>query len=258
MEKIDPDWWKRLFDETYLITDARSVCDDELTCREVDSLEKILNLEKSWPILDLCGGHGRHALEFSRRGFQDVTVLDYSNVLINLGKERAKKEGLNTLFLRNDARNTGLPNQRFTVIMIMASSLGYLPNEAEDEKILSEAFRLLMPKGSLLLDLPNMEYVLTHFTPLTWHEADEEIVVCRQRRLDKSVITCREMVISKRRGLIRDETFSTRLYSQENISEMLTSVGFSSVKIHNNFVSHQKKGDYGCMTNRMIVIGTRK
>ena len=258
MEKINPDWWKRLFDETYLITDARSVCDEELTCREVDFLEKVLKLKKSRPILDLCGGHGRHALELSRRGFQDVTVLDYSNVMINLGKERAKKEGLNTLFLRNDARDTGLPNQRFTVIMIMASSLGYLPDEAEDEKILSETFRLLMPKGSLLLDLPNMEYVLTHFTPLTWHEADEDIVVCRQRRRDKSVITCREMVISKRRGLIRDETFSTRLYSQEKISEMLTSVGFSSVKIHNNFVSHQKEGDYGCMTNRMIVIGTRK
>jgi len=258
MEKIDPDWWKRLFDETYLITDARSVCDDELTCREVDFLEQILNLEKSWPILDLCGGHGRHALELSRRGFQDVTVFDYSHVLINLGKERANKEDLNTLFLRNDARDTGLPNQRFRVIMIMASSLGYLPDETEDIKILSEAFRLLMPKGSLLLDLPNMEYVLTHFTPLTWHEADEDIVVCRQRRLDKNVINCREMVISKRRGLIRDETFSTRLFSQEKISEMLISVGFPSVKIHKNFVSHQKEGDYGCMTNRMIVIGTKK
>jgi D-alanine-D-alanine ligase len=258
MQKIDPDWWKRLFDETYLITDARSVCDDELTSREVDFLENVLELEKSWPVLDLCGGHGRHAIELSRRGFQDVTVLDYSQVLINLGKERAEEENLNTVFLRNDARDTGLPNQRFKVIMIMASSLGYLPDEAEDIKILREASRLLKPEGSLLLDLPNMEYVLTHFTPLAWHEANDDILVCRQRSLYKSVITCREVVISKKRGLIRDETFSTRLYSQEKISEILTSVGFSTVKTHKDFVSHQKEGDYGCMTNRMIVIGTRK
>ena len=33
---VDPDWWKKLFDEVYLITDARSVCDKVLTCREVD------------------------------------------------------------------------------------------------------------------------------------------------------------------------------------------------------------------------------
>ena len=258
MKKIDPDWWKRLFDETYLITDARSVCDDELTCREVDFLESVFELEKSWPILDLCGGHGRHAMELSRRGFHDVTVLDYSQVLINLGKERAQEENLNTVFLRNDARDTGLPNQRFKVIMIMASSLGYLPHEAEDIKILKEASRLLKPEGSLLLDLPNMEYVMTHFTPLAWHEADDDIVVCRQRSLDKNVITCREVVISKKSGLIRDESFSTRLYSQEKISKMLTSVGLSTVRIQKDFVSHLKEGDYGCMTNRMIVVGTKK
>jgi D-alanine-D-alanine ligase len=142
--------------------------------------------------------------------------------------------------------------------MIMASSLGYLPDEAEDIKILRETYRLLKPDGWLLLDLPNMEYVLIHFTPLAWHEANDDIVVCRQRSLDKNVITCREVVISKKRGLIRDETFTTRLYSQEKISEILTSVGFSTVRVHKDFVSRQKEGDYGCMTNRMIVIGTKK
>ena len=80
--KINPDWWKTLFDETYLITDARSVCDDELTCREVDMVESRLELQKAWPIVDLCGGHGRHALELSSRGFQDVTVVDYSAIRV--------------------------------------------------------------------------------------------------------------------------------------------------------------------------------
>ncbi len=34
--KVDPDWWKKLFDDIYLVTDARSVCDDDITGREVD------------------------------------------------------------------------------------------------------------------------------------------------------------------------------------------------------------------------------
>jgi len=254
MEKIDPDWWKRIFDETYLITDARSVCDEELTCREVTFLEQVLGLNRSWPILDLCCGQGRHSLELSRKGFQDVTALDYSEFLIDLGKAKAEDEGLNTLFVRNDARDTGLPDQRFRVVIIMASSFGYFSDEENNEKILKDTFRLLMQEGLLLLDLPNRDFVLKNFSPRSWHEADGDIVVCRQRHLDNGIIYSREMVISKTSGLIRDEIYCTRLYSEKEITNMLESVGFSSVKIQKDFVSHDKEGDYGTMTNRMIVI----
>ncbi len=257
MVEMNPEWWKTLFDETYLITDARSVCDEELTSREVDFLEQVQRIEKSSPILDLCGGQGRHSLELSRRDFKDVTVLDYSNFLINLGRERAQREGLNTKFIQSDARDTGLPDQSYRFIIMMANSFGYFIDEKEDEKIVREAFRLLMPGGSLLLDLPNREYVLGNFSPQSWHEANEEIVVCRQRTLDKDIIFGREMVISKMKGLIRDERYCTRLYSPERISDLLRSVGFSSINIQKDFVSHKKKGDYGCMTNRMIVTAQR-
>ncbi len=258
MAKVEGDWWKRLFNETYLITDARSVCDDELTCNEVDFVEDVLKMEKSWPILDLCGGQGRHSLELSRRGFQDVTVLDYSEVLIRVGRERAREQGLNTTFVRGDARDADLPSQRFRVIIVMASSFGYFVDEEENEKILCEAFRLLIHKGSLLLDLPNRGYVLDSFSPQSWHEANGEIVVCRERSLDKEIIYSREMVISKNKGLIRDETYCTRLYSEGKIITMLTSAGFNSVSIHKDFVSHKEKGDYGCMNNRMIVVAHKK
>ena len=258
MVEFDPDWWKRLFDETYLITDARSVCDDELTCKEVDFLEGILKMDRSWPILDLCGGQGRHSLELSRRGFHDVTVLDYSEYLINLGKDRAQEEGLNTLFVKRDARDTDLVSEKFKIIIVMASSFGYFVDECENEKILLEANRLLMSEGTLLLDLPNRDYVLKNFSPESWHEADDEIVVCRQRRLEEDILYSREKVISKSRGGIRDETYCTRLYSEKKIVKMLVACGFSSIDVQKDYMSHEKKGDYGCMTNRMIVIAHKK
>ncbi len=258
MEKVNPDWWKTLFDETYLITDARTVCDDGLTCREVDFLEQVLKLERSCPILDLCGGHGRHSLELSRRGFGDVTVLDYSQILIDLGRDMAQRDGLNTLFMRRDARDTGLPGGRFRIIIVMASSFGYFVDEGENEQILREAFRLLAPKGLLFLDLPHREYMLENFAPQSWHEANEEIVVCRKRRLDEDVVYGREMVISKAKGIIRDATYCTRLYSPEKIKAMLTSAGFALVTIQKDFVSHAEKGNYGLMTNRMIVIAGKE
>jgi D-alanine-D-alanine ligase len=255
--KVDSDWWKTLFDETYLVTDARTVCDDKLTCREVDFVEHLLGLKKTWPILDLCGGQGRHSLELSRRGLQDITVLDYSEVLINLGKEKAREEGLDIHFVQGDARDTGFPGKRFRVVILMASSFGYFVDEGEDRKILEEIFRLLMPKGSLLLDLPDREYVLKHFYPLSWHEANEEIVVCRQREVEGDIVYGREMVISKHQGLIRDATYCTRLYSPEKITELLISAGFSFVDIKHDFSAHEKRGDYGLMTNRLIVIARK-
>ena len=258
MAEFDPDWWKRIFDETYLITDARSVCDDELTCKEVDFLEEVLKVDRSWPVLDLCGGQGRHGLELSRRGFKDVTVLDYSEYLINQGKEKAQQEGLNTFFIREDARDTDLASERFKIIVVMASSFGYFVEECENEKILLEANRLLMPEGKLLLDLPNKDYVLKNFNPESWHEADDDIVVCRQRRLEEDILYSREKVISKSRGGIRDETYCTRLYSEKKIVKMLVSCGFSSIDAQKDYMSREKKGDYGCMTNRMIVIAHKK
>ncbi len=258
MMEVDGDWWTTLFDETYLITDARTVCDEKLTCREVDFVERFLRPKKTWPILDLCGGQGRHSLELSCRGFRDVTVLDYSEALIHLGREKARKEGLDIQFVQGDARDTGLPGQRFRIVILMASSFGYLVDEGEDRKILEEIFRLLMPKGLLLLDLPNREYFLKNYTPGSWHEANEEIVVCRQREVKGDITYGREMVISKYKGLIRDAAYCTRLYSPGNIAELLTSAGFSSVNIESDFSTHEKREDYGLMTNRMIVIAHKE
>ena len=254
MVEVNPEWWKTLFDDVYIITDARSVCDEELTCREVDFIENTLKPEKASPILDLCGGHGRHSRELSRRGFTDVTVLDYSHYLVNLGKEKAQREGLRTVFVERDARDTGLPDRSYRFIIVMASSFGYFIEQKQDEKILREAFRLLVPGGSLLLDLPNRDYVLEHLSPESWHEADEDIVVCRQRKVEHDTVFTREVVISKNKGLLRDAGYCTRLYSPERISECLKSSGFSSVTIQKDFTSHTYKADYGCMTNRMIVV----
>ena len=258
METSEPDWWKRLFDETYLVTDARSVCDEALTAREVDFLESTLKLEKTGPILDLCGGHGRHSLELSRRGYAEVSVVDYSEFLIDLGKRRSQREGLDIRFIRCDARDTKLPSGRFKVIIVMAGSFGYFIDEDENRKILREAFRLLRPGGRLLLDLPNREYILKHFAARTWHEADEDTVVCRQRKLQDDIIHSREMVITKSKGLIRDEDYCIRLYTRKAITDMLTVVGFGDIRIQMDFSPHDKNGDYGCMTNRMTVIAAKE
>jgi D-alanine-D-alanine ligase len=254
---VDDNWWKNLFDEIYLLTDARSVCDERLTCQEVNFLEETLHFKKSSAILDLCGGHGRHSLELSRRGFKNITVLDYSKHLIGLGRKSAEKEELDTVFIQGDARNSGLPTQSFQFIIIMANSFGYFVDDSENIRILSEGFRLLIPEGILLLDLPDRDYILQNFKSSSSHKVNEDITVSRERELSDEIIYSRETVISKREGRIRCKTYCMRLYSQEKILKLLHSVGFSSITCHRDFMSRKANGDYGCMTNRMIIIAKR-
>ena len=187
-----------------------------------------------------------------------MSVVDYSEFLIDLGRRRSQNEGLDTCFIRCDARDTELYSDRFKVIIVMAASFGYFVDEGENLKILREAFRLLGSRGKLLLELPKREYILKHVAARTWHEADEDTVVCRQRKLQDDIIHSREMVISKRKGLIRDEAYCVRLYTRKRITDMLTSVRLEDIQVQLDFSPHFKNGDYGCMSNRMIVIAEKR
>ena len=255
--KVDQYWWKDLFDDIYLLTDARSIENEELTRQEVNYLEKTILVDKSASILDMCGGQGRHSLELSRRGFMHLAVLDYSKYLVGLGKSRANKEGLITFFIRSDARNCGLRSFSFQFVLIMASSFGYFPDEAENQQILNEVYRLLKPWGKMFLDLPNRDYVLKNFKPYSSHTVNEDLTATRERELEDDIIYSREIVTSKTKGFIRDKTYCIRLYSPEKISDLVQSVGFSAITCESDFMNRETKGDYGNMTNRMIVIAEK-
>ncbi len=253
MIQVDPNWWKTCFEEIYLITDARSVCDQELTGREVSFLEKVLKLKRSDRILDLCGGQGRHSLELGRRGYRNLTVLDYSRFLTELGREAATREGLKIAFCQGDARSTGLRGSHYDTVIVMGNSFGYCIDEKDNQRILQEIRRLLKKGGKVLLELTDQEFLLNNVRPFSRHQASDDIVVCRLRELDSEVVRAREMVISKERGIIRDGTYCERLYCPDKIKALLANTGLRDIEVKRNFTLQEKNGDYGFMNSRMIV-----
>lgn len=255
--QVNTDWWKEIFDDIYLMTDARSVCDARMTTKEVDFIESALNLDTPAPILDLCGGQGRHAIELSRRGFSNVVVMDYSEYLISIGRQEAEKKNLKTEFIQGDARDTGLGSDNFESVMVMGGSFGYFVRDEENKKILQESFRMLRPGGTLLLDLPDKGYVLKNFQPVSSHKPAGTIQVTRNRKLDRDVIYCRETVTCSKKGCLRNNTYCIRLYSPEQIRYMLENIGFTEISFQEDFMDRQEKGDYGTMTNRMVVKSTK-
>lgn len=257
MIPVEPNWWKNLFDDIYLITDARSVCNQELTQREVDFLELYLELDKEHRILDLCGGQGRHSLELARRGYRFITVLDYSDYLVSFGRKRADREGLSVRFMRSDARETGLSDGCFDFVLVMANSFGYFTDDRDNLRLLSEAHRLCRPGGKLLLDMLDRNHVIRRFRSFSCHRASDEVAVIRERERDEKHIFVRESVMSRARGMIREGTYCARLYREQDLVGILEKSGFTCIKLKNNFSSHTHPGDYGFLNSRVIVTAQR-
>ncbi len=255
--KVDPDWWKKIFNEVYLLTDARSVCDEELTHREIDLILEMLPIQPGQRILDLCGGHGRHSLELYARGFTNCTLLDYSKYLVDHARSKAEKKNYRIKFFQRDARDTGLASESFDHVLILGNSLGYIDESEADELILQEAKRVLQKKGWILIDVTDGSLVGETITPTAWHEIDADKVVCRQREMIGKRISAREVVLSKKEGLIRDSTYSVRIYESGELSALMEKAGFKKVRVHTDFRAHRNMGDYGFMNRRMFAVGQK-
>ena len=236
---VDPDWWKTLFDDVYLVTDSRTIDNDRVTRQEIDLFRQLVPLRSDDRILDLCGGHGRHALELCQRGFRNCTVLDYSHALLEIGKRNASRQGLPIGFIRADARFAALADAVYDHVLILGNSLGYIQEPHADLSILQESWRLLKPRGYLLLDVTDGEAVNASITPFTWHEIGKDMVVCRQREIRDRRVCAREMVLSKTRGLIRDKTYCIRLYRADDLATLLTRVGFEAVQVYGDVLAQQ-------------------
>ena len=249
---VNPDWWRTLFDDVYLITDARSVCDPEVTRREVDLVCRLLDLEPHQQILDLCGGHGRHVLELGARGFTRCTLLDYSPYLTDLAEKETERLGLDIRIVRADARHSGLPAGSFDHVLILGNSLGYLPEDDADRCILREAYRVLDRGGRILVDVADGGAVRSRLNPVAWHEIGDDVIVCRRREISGGRVRAREVVLSKEGGLLRDQTYSIKLYDRDSLANLLEGAGFQRVEVHTDFTFHARAGDYGCMNNRMM------
>ena len=260
-EHLKPDWWRRIFNSIYLKTDADVIDDKCITRTELDVFSRILRLSPRDKILDLCCGQGRHSLELTRRGFQNVEGLDRSHYLIQKAKAQAKKEGLKVKFKEGDARKLPYLPDTFDVVMILGNSFGYFETVQDDLRVLKEVFRVLNPHGRVLIDIADGKYLKDNFQPRSWEWIDRKYFVCRERSLslDKQRLISREVVTHVEKGVIVDQFYAERLYTPENLTELLKTVGFNNIAFHGEISpDSQRNQDLGMMEKRIIVTAVAK
>ena len=214
-----------------------------------------MNIAKEDKILDVCCGQGRHIIELARRGYKDVTGIDYSNFLLQTGKKNAQKDGLNVKFKQSDARTITFPSDSFDVVTILGNSIGYFESSNDDIRVLKNIYRILKRHGKILIDITDGDYIRKNYQPRSWEWIDKKYFVARERSLslDQQRLISREVIVQVDKGVLVDQFYAERLYSPEYITQILKEAGFINIQNHGNISPvSQRNQDLGMMETRLI------
>ncbi len=253
---LPPEWWKSLFNSLYLKTDGDVVENPLNTAREVDLLIQLADLKPTDELLDLCCGQGRHSLELAKRGFENVWGIDRSRFLIRLAKKRARQLQLRLNFSEGDARHFKLPESSRDCIFLMGNSFGYFERVEDDLAVLQTTKRVLKSEGKLLLDLVDGDWMRKHFEPRSWEWINHNHFVCRERSLsaDGRRVVCREVIVHAERGVLADQFYAERLYTFDEIHDLLEQVGFIDITCHGSVSPDSSRNqDLGMMAKRLFI-----
>lgn len=156
---MQKEWFAAWFDSPYyhILYKKR---DEEEARKTLDNLLSALHLPPGARILDLACGKGRHARYLAERGF-DVTGLDISLSSIAYA---AQFEHERLSFFQHDMRLPFRINY-FDAVVNFFTSFGYFDNDEDHLRSLKNVSKGLRPKGLLLLDYFNSNWVLQHLQP---------------------------------------------------------------------------------------------
>lgn len=138
----------------------------------------------------------------------------------------------------------------------MGNSFGYFEREEDDISILESIKHSLKSEGRLVLNIVDGVWMATNFEPRSWEWIDKTHFVNRERSLtqDRKRIISREVITNSEIGVLADQFYAERLYTFDEITQLLTKLGFTHIQSHGNLVSESTRGqDLGMMANRLFI-----
>lgn len=109
------------------------------------------HLEPGSRVLDVGCAAGRTAFAAAARGHR-VVAVDTSEAMARAAAELARTRGLATRICVMDARALGLAERCFDAVLMLGSTLSYIPRRENRLRALAEARRVLRPGGRLLVE----------------------------------------------------------------------------------------------------------
>jgi SAM-dependent methyltransferase len=237
---------EQVFDEDYLYF-YEPWQSDEANDREAELVWELLELLPGDAVLDLACGHGRIANRLAERGAR-VTGLDATPKFLELARADAARRGVDVEYLEGDMRELRW-SSRFDAVLNWFTSFGYF-DDADNRRVLEQAYESLKPGGRLLIENNNAAAVLRTFVPAIVNERDGDLLIDRFRlELSAGQIHTDRTVV--RNGRTRSFSYDVRLFWPPELASWLRDVGFSEVRTR----SHD--GELTIEQRRMVTIARK-
>lgn len=219
-------WYETLFNDDYLRTVP--IPHPKTIERQCDFIEQRFGLAKGATILDVGCGLGLHAVELTRRGYL-VVGLDLSLPMLSRAADEAQEHGFKINFLHADMREMNFDGA-FDAVLCWGTTLGYFDDET-NKQVIERLYRALKPRGLLLLDVVNRDYVIRTQPNLVWFEGDGCVVMeeTQMNYITSRLETKRTVILDD--GRQRDNLYSIRLFSLHELGQVLHHQGFRVVEV---------------------------
>lgn len=170
-------WYVRYYRERFI--EEYEPFDESTTRAQASFVETVLGLPPPARILDIACGWGRHSRVWAEHGYE-VTGLDLTEAFLRAGYASGQG-GIG--WVCGDMRRLPFSSSTFDAVVCLWNSFGYF-DDADNDHVVQEVSRLLMPGGRVLLDVPNRDFLLTPgVLGQDWNQ-EEGAHVLRSRRLD--------------------------------------------------------------------------
>ncbi|MEK3720891.1 class I SAM-dependent methyltransferase [Paenibacillus sp. FSL H8-0034] len=243
------DWYKNSFGDDYLLVYKHR--DMQGAYNEVKGMIEWLKLDQGAEVLDLCCGMGRHSMALTDCGYK-VTGIDLSGVLL---KEAVRLDTQQKVqWIQGDMRDVQI-NQQFDAVVNLFTSFGYFEEDAENEKVLQEIYRLLKPsgQGQFIIDFLNPEFVERNLVPFS-KRTEGSSTIEETRKIEDGFVR-KTIVVSEPGAEDRSYLEQVKLYHQEAFLTMLDRVGLEVLHVYGAYdASPYDKTE----SKRMIFVGRRK
>lgn len=201
----------------------------ELADEEVDEIVRLTGVSAGAQVLDLCCGPGRHALAFGAKGFR-VTGVDRTECYIAAANEKAAELDFDLTFLVGDARKYRRPDY-YDLAVCLYTSFGYFETVEEDNLLLGNMCECLKAGCAFVLDINGKEVAQRVFRENWFEDFEEGFTVSEVRKVGPDWDWIENKWTVNRDGLEKSASFRVRMYSGDDLSESLLSVGFDSVEL---------------------------
>lgn len=224
-----PPWYG---DEDFWSTFYECLFNEESFGRAASEVEALCRLTgvKSGRVLDLGCGPGRHAVPLAQAGFQ-VTAVDLSELLLERGRERARRAGVEVEWVREDMRAFQRP-QSFKLAVSLWSSFGYFDDPADDMRVLENLHASLADGGALVLDLVGKEWLCRNLEPVHLRELDSGGLLIERPMLTDNLTRLRNEWLLVQGERVTRREWSEQVYSGQELADRLFAAGFEDVSLH--------------------------